>query len=307
MKTLEHSGKPARALEITAALAGRRFGLCGFDSGEAQRISRVLSSANSLAMPFDERLLDESARVCDAMVIKLASIGPEGLRAAATSSVPILVTGSSQALLEGAGSAYRWPRDFMNEPWSEAELLVRLFRLFESPLSSRTPAARESRTEPLVLLADDDPEMTALVEATLRNDGIVCRTAEDGLTALRLAREFVPDLIVLDVKMPKMDGFEVLGTVRRDPGLQTLPVILLTGCDDPADVMRGSELQADEYLGKPVSPNILLNRVKRLLSTHARSSRRWARSLPVSARSGERVAKRWILTGNSYAGVRDEK
>jgi len=306
MRTLEQSGKPARALEITASLAGRRFGLCGFDAGEARRISAVLCGAGALAMPFDERLLDESAPVCDAMLIKLASISPEGLRAAAASSVPILVAGASQALLEGVGAAYRWPRDFMNEPWSEAELLVRLFRLFECPRSSGAAAAREARIEPLVLLADDDPELIALVETTLRNDGIVCRTAENGLTALRLARELVPDLIVLDIKMPKMDGFEVLETVRRDPGLQMLPVILLTGCDDPDDVMRGSELKADEYLGKPVSPNILLNRVKRLLSTHGRGARRWARSLPVSARAGERVAKRWILTGNSYPVVVEE-
>jgi CheY-like chemotaxis protein len=303
MRTVEQSGKPARALEITAALAGRRFGLCGFDAGEAERISGVLYGARSLAMPFDERLLNESARVCDATLIKLVSMSPEGLRAAAASSGPILVTGPSQALLEGVGAAYRWPRDFLNEPWSEAELLVRLFRLLECPGSSGAAAARESRREPLVLLADDDPELIALVDATLRNDGIACRTAENGLTALRLARELVPDLMVLDVKMPKMDGFEVLETVRRDPGLQTLPVILLTGCDDPTDVMRGSALYADEYLGKPVSPNLLLNRVKRLLSTHARSTRRWTRSLSESAVSGGRIAKPWILTGISYAGA----
>jgi CheY-like chemotaxis protein len=245
--------------------------LCGFDVGEAQRISRVLGGVNSLAMPFHERLLGVSARLCDAMLIKLVSISPEGLRAAAASPAPVLVTGPSQALLAGAGAAYCWPRDFMNEPWSEAELLVRLFRLLESPGSSSAAAARESRMEPLVLLADDDPELIALVDTTLRSDGITCRTAEDGLTALRLARELGPDLILLDIRMPKMDGFEVLETIRRDPGLQTLPVVLLTGCDDPTDVVRGSELHADEYLCKPVSPNLLLNRVKRLLSTHARS------------------------------------
>lgn len=305
MKTLAQSGKPARALEISAALAGRRFGLCGFDAGEAQRISRALSSANSLAMPFDERLLDESARVSDAILIKLASISPAGLRVAARSAVPILVTGAGQDLLEGAGAAYRWPRDFMIEPWSEAELLVRLFRLFESPRGAAA-AARGSRIVPLVLLADDDPELIRLVDATLRNDGMACRIAEDGLTALRLARELVPDLIVLDIQMPRMDGFEVLETVRRDPGLQMLPVMLLTGSDDPSDVMRGSELRADEYLGKPVSPNILLNRAKRLLSTHGQNAQRWARSLAVSAHSGERAAQRWILTGNHYAGAVEE-
>ena len=100
-----------------------------------------------------------------------------------------------------------------------------------------------------------------------------------------------------------MGGFEVLETIRRDPCLQVLPVILLTGCVDPSDVMRGSALRADEYLGKPVSPNLLLNRVKRALSTTANCTQQWARSLPAKAGSGKKVAKRWILTGNSNPGI----
>jgi CheY-like chemotaxis protein len=273
MNTVEQSGKSARALEITAALSGRRFGLCGFDAGEAQRICKILCSANSLACIFDERLLSESAGICDAMLVKLASLSPEGLRAAATSSAPILVTGSSQALLEGVGAAYRWPGDFMNQPWQDAELLVRLFRLLGSTAGSRAASPGKARTEPLVLIADDDPELIALVEATLRNEGIGCRTADNGLTALRMAREIMPDLILLDVRMPGMNGFEVLETIRRDSGLQNLPVILLTGCDDPADIKRGSELQADQYIAKPVSPKDLLSRVKQLLSVHSSSPR----------------------------------
>jgi CheY-like chemotaxis protein len=303
MHTVDQSGKPARALEIAAALSGRRFGLCGFDALEVQRICRILCTANSLAFAFDESLLPGSARICDAMLIKLASLGPEGLRAAATSSAPILVTGSSQALLEGAGAAYCWPRDFMNEPWPDAELLVRLFRLLGPPIGSRSE--KKPRTDPLVLLADDDPELIALVDVTLRNDGIHCQTADNGLAALRIAREITPDLILLDVRMPGIDGFDVLQTIRLDPGLQTLPVILLTGCDDPADVRRGSALHADQYITKPVSPNILLNRVKRLLSTHTRNAPRWMRALSVSGSAGK-VIKLWTLDRNSYQGAGEE-
>jgi CheY-like chemotaxis protein len=305
MNTVEQSGNPARALEITAALSGRRFGLCGFDAGEAQRICKILCSVNSLAFSFDESLLSESARVCDAMLIKLSSLGPEGMRAAATSPAPILVTGSSQALLEGVGAAYCWPRDFMNEPWPEAELLVRMFRLLGSAASSRAAAVGKTRMDPLVLLADDDPELIALVEATLRNDGISCRTADNGLTALRLAREIMPDLILLDVRMPGINGFEVLETIRRDPSLQALPVIMLTGCDDPADIMRGSELHADQYIAKPVSPNVLLNRVKRLLATHSHNAPRWTRSLSGAA-AGGKVMKRWALDRNAYLGMQEQ-
>jgi CheY-like chemotaxis protein len=295
---VEQFEKPARALEITAALAGRRFGLCGFDAAEAQRISSALYESMSLAVPFHEHLLGESAKVCDAVLIKLVSLSPDGLRAAAASPTPVLATCPGRALLEGAGAAYCWPRDFMTEPWSDAELLVRLFRMLELPGNSPAASARESRTEPLVVLADDDPESVAIVEATLRNDGIACRAAENGLAALRLARETGPDLIVLDIRMPGMNGFEVLETVRLDPGLQTLPVILLTGCDAPDDIVRGSRLHADDYLSKPVSANILLNHVKRLL-TSGDGARRWVRAKPGGAGSGGKPARRWISTGGS--------
>jgi len=302
MDTWQLSGKPARAVEIAATLAGRRFGLCGFDPGEAQKICKILCSANALAFTFEESLLSESGRVCDAILIKLASLGPDGLRAAASSPAPILVTGSIQAMVEGVAGAYSWPRDFMNESWAEAELLVRLFRLLGSPAGSLTPLAGKPRMDPLVLLADDDPELITLVEATLRNDGISCRTADNGLRALRMAREIKPDLVLLDVRMPGMNGFEVLETIWRDPGLQTLPVILLTGCDDPADIMRGSDLHADQFIAKPVSPNILLNRVKRLLASHSHSSARWTRALSGVGSNGK-VIRKWALDSNPYEGA----
>ena len=95
--------------------------------------SRILDRAKAMPVPLHQQLLGDSLRVCDAVAVKLLSIGAEGLQAAARSPVPILVTGPSQALLDGTGAAYSWPRDFMNEPWSDAELLVRLFRMLETP------------------------------------------------------------------------------------------------------------------------------------------------------------------------------
>ena len=293
MSTAEAVGKPARALEITASLSARRFGLCGFDTAEAQRVSKILLETNSLAMFFDERLLSDYSRVCDAILVKLSSLGPEGLRAAASSPAPVLVIGSCRELLAGAGAAYGWPRDFMTEPWSEAELIVRLFRLVGAVDNSRWAASRQTRTDPVVLLADDDPEWVVLVDATLRGDGMQCQVANDGLAALRLARELIPDLMLLDVRMPGMNGFEVLDTIRHDPALEPVPVILLTACDDSADILRGSALHADEYVGKPVRPYVLLNRVKRLLSTHSRRGPRWARVLPPSPGAGG-SGQRWV-------------
>ena len=297
MRTPAQSDRSTTALEITATLAGRHFGLCGFDPVQAERISRVLDSTDSLAVPFEERLLGQFGSVCDAIVIRLAGISPGGLRAAAASPAPILVTGPSQALLEKAGALYSWPREFMDESWSEPELLIRLFRLLQSPASFQAAAAREVRIAPLVLLADDDQELIALADVTMQAQGIACRTAEDGLTALQLARELLPDLILLDIRMPRLDGFEVLETIRRDDRLHTLRVILLTGCDDPTDVMRGSDLGANDYIGKPVSPNLLLSRIKRLLTMHGPGVRQWARSLPGDRASRGRVAQ-WVVMGS---------
>jgi two-component system alkaline phosphatase synthesis response regulator PhoP len=298
MNTEEQSGKPALPSEISAALKGRRIGLCGFDATEARRISDILDAARAMPLPFHQQLLGDSLRVCDAVAVKLLNIGAEGLRAAAKSPVPILVTGPTQVLLDGTRAAYSWPRDFMNELWSDAELLIRLFRMLETPCRCHPAAAQESRMEPLVLMADDDPEMVKLVAAVLRSDGITCQVAENGLAALRSAREIVPDLMLLDVSMPMLDGFEVLSVARCDPALQTMPVILLTSCNDRTDVMRGSELHADDYLTKPVNPGLVLNRVKRLLSRRGRSARSWAHTSARDADAGGPPRRRWTLTGS---------
>lgn len=260
------TGRRVRAREITATLAGCRIGLCGFDAGEAHRISGIVSSAEALPVVFDERLLAGSGRVCDVLIIKLLRLGEEGVRASAFSPAPVLAIAPSQALLEGAAGAYRWPRDCMSEPWSPAELLVRLYRLLACSHAAPQRPARPSGSEPRVLVADDDPELVAFVDIVLRRKGIDCLAADNGLTALRMARDFDPDLLLLDVRMPVMNGFEVLRAIRCDPTLQKLPVVLLTACDDSADIAHGSELNADEYLGKPVSPTLLWNRVSRLLS-----------------------------------------
>jgi len=297
----EQTGKPAWALEISAALAGRHFGLCGFESAEAERVSRVLRGTNSQTLPLEERLLGQFGGACDAIVVRLAGMSPEGLRAAAASRAPILVAGPSQNLLEGSGSVYSWPRDFMNEYWSDSELLIRLFRLLQSPASFQGVDAGEVRLAPLVLLADDDQELIALADTTLQSHGISCRKAEEGLSALRLARELLPDLMVLDVRMPRLDGFQVLEIIRRDHRLQMLRVILLTGCDDPIDIVRGSEMGANDYVGKPVSPSVLLSRIKRLLTTYVPGVRQWARLSAGDRGSRGRVAQ-WVAMGSAADG-----
>lgn len=264
MSTAPQPGMGRVAPEITATLAGRRFGLFGFEPSQAARITAVLRQANCLSTRFEEIWLGDSAHLGDALVIQLGGISAQGLQAAAASCVPVLMVGPVESVLEGDAGAYGWVGDLLSEPWPDAELLVRLFRLLAPAREYGSQAGQ--RSQPLLLLADDDPAWISLAEVTLRGHGLVCRTATDGLSALRLARQLLPDLLVLDLRMPDIDGFEVLETIRREPLLSTLPVALLTGCDQDTEVARATALHADDYLIKPLSPTVLLNRVKRILA-----------------------------------------
>jgi DNA-binding response OmpR family regulator len=123
-----------------------------------------------------------------------------------------------------------------------------------------------SRTEePLVLVADDDEDILALVAFRLERAGYAVVTAQDGEQALALAREKRPDLAVLDVMMPRLTGYEVTERLRRDETTSGIPVILLTARAQEADVTRGFEAGADDYVKKPFSPQELRARVQAML------------------------------------------
>ena len=120
---------------------------------------------------------------------------------------------------------------------------------------------------PLVLVADDEPSMLELVARhlrTLSDPKLEVIQASDGEEAWRLAREHLPDLVVLDVMMPYMDGFEVLKSLRREPETESLPVIMLTAKAQDKDVFEGYHYGADMYLTKPFNPMELVTFVKRI-------------------------------------------
>ena len=116
-----------------------------------------------------------------------------------------------------------------------------------------------------ILVADDEADILNLVRFGLERDGHRVVTAADGAGALELARAEVPALCVLDVMMPKLSGLEVLQRLREDPGTAAVRVILLTARGREADVDRGFELGADDYVTKPFSPHELRRRVHAVL------------------------------------------
>jgi DNA-binding response OmpR family regulator len=127
------------------------------------------------------------------------------------------------------------------------------------------------RATPLVLVADDEEDIRALVAFRLKRAGYEVITAADGEEALLLATTRLPDLAVLDMMMPKATGLEVTRSLREQATTKDIPVILLTARAQEADVARGFEAGADDYVKKPFSPHDLQVRVQALLDRSAAS------------------------------------
>jgi two-component system phosphate regulon response regulator PhoB len=116
-----------------------------------------------------------------------------------------------------------------------------------------------------ILIVDDEPAILDLVRFTLEDAEVRVVEASDGVEALALARRLRPDLILLDVHMPRLDGLEACRQIRRDPALARTPIVMLTAAGQEADRARGREAGADEYLTKPFSPLALLALVEALV------------------------------------------
>jgi DNA-binding response OmpR family regulator len=124
------------------------------------------------------------------------------------------------------------------------------------------------RAQPVVLAADDDEDILELIVFRLERSGYTVLQARDGAEALELARRSRPDLAVLDVMMPKIDGFELTRRLREDDATTRMPIILLTARTQEADVQRGFDVGADDYIRKPFSPQELGARVQAVLGRH---------------------------------------
>lgn len=118
-----------------------------------------------------------------------------------------------------------------------------------------------------ILACDDEKHIVRLVQVNLERAGFDVITANDGKEALEKIRHNNPDLVILDVMMPYMDGFEVLQNLRRNPATRNIPVIMLTAKAQDADVFRGWQSGVDCYLTKPFNPLELISFVKRIFST----------------------------------------
>jgi DNA-binding response OmpR family regulator len=137
-----------------------------------------------------------------------------------------------------------------------------------------------TRVMPKILVVDDEPDAIELIKFNLKGAGYDVLTAVDGDEALKKARALLPDLIVLDLMLPEVDGLEVCKILRRDQRISATPILMLTAKAAEIDRVLGLELGADDYVTKPFSPRELVLRIKKLL-------RNW--QTPVAAAKQEEI------------------
>ena len=123
-----------------------------------------------------------------------------------------------------------------------------------------------------ILIADDNLQNADLLNEYLGDDEFTTAIAHDGDEAMRLIREFRPDVLLLDIMMPKLSGFEVCKRLKADAGTRNLPVLMITALDQPSDIDRAVEAGTDDFLTKPINQTELIRRVRALIASRKQSN-----------------------------------
>ena len=116
-----------------------------------------------------------------------------------------------------------------------------------------------------ILLVDDEVQLVEMVKLRLESNGYNVITAYDGIEALEKAKKEKPDLIILDLMLPKMDGYKVCGLLKKDARYVNIPIIMFTARAQDEDVKLGLELGAEAYIIKPFDPKILMSKIQEFL------------------------------------------
>ena len=134
-----------------------------------------------------------------------------------------------------------------------------------TPSESGIRRAKEPMRRRKILVVDDDADLIELLSFNLKKAGFSIGTALDGVDALKKARSILPDLILLDLMLPGLDGFAVCETLRRDAATASIPIIMLTAFSSELGRLAGLDCGANDYVTKPFSPKMLVSRVQRLV------------------------------------------
>lgn len=116
-----------------------------------------------------------------------------------------------------------------------------------------------------ILIVDDEPDIVEFISYSLKNKGYLTSTAKDGVEAIRKAKDFRPDLILLDIMMPNKDGYQTLRELRNMPEFEDTKIIFLTALSDERSEIEGLKTGADDYIAKPIKPELLATRISAAL------------------------------------------
>jgi two-component system alkaline phosphatase synthesis response regulator PhoP len=136
-----------------------------------------------------------------------------------------------------------------------------------TPAGPKPSAAPGKPAVPRILIADDNPQAVELLEAYLAEGNWEIRTAIDGEQTLKLVADWQPDLILLDVMMPRISGFEVCKRLRANAATRDVAVLMITALDQPSDMERAVEAGTNDFISKPINKSALLLRVRSMLET----------------------------------------
>ena len=257
-------------------LERRRLAITGFEPAEANSIATTLAQAGALARVVapDQNL---SGRVnpyahfdvCVLHCVKSyagSSTADQILR----SHSPVLLIGEAEAVAQELPEIAGVENEFILHPLRPEELLLRADRLIASVEAKLRATGAELRARGAdqyrVLIADDEEAAGVMIAAILKHAGFECKIARDGLQAIEMAQKNRPDVVLLDVAMPKLDGFGTLAALRKMPETQGVPVIIVTGtAQGENDIVRGLQLGAQDYIHKPFNSREMVARVDRVL------------------------------------------
>ncbi len=258
---------------IQQSLVGKRFALMGFDQSEADSIIAALGTVRGIghmigAEPNIPGL--NSLSHFDACFINASAGGigdqPPPIEMIARSRKPAIIIGSFDDLMTRFAAVADLNREFILRPCSPEDFVFRAYRILRFADSAEVALQLSARSSARrVVLADDDATTIVMISTILKHFHFECEIAHDGAEALEIARLKRPDLVLLDVAMPHMNGFEALTALRGDVATRSTPIILVSAHRDEAEVIKAFSLGADDYVTKPFNSGELMARINRVL------------------------------------------
>ncbi len=274
--------EPAVPADLVHGLASKQVGFIGFSKNEAARVRAAFEQVQAVARDlggFSGGPSTEALQAHDLIVLNACT--EEGIHswksvlAQPLLKKPILLVSSRTVLLDSKLAPLDRAVDFVLEPWDSEELLCRALRVIGQKPGRQRPQT-EKNPKSLVIIADDDPTVHALLTSMLGELGVICHSAHDGHETLDAVRSLSPDVLVLDIGMPKVDGMAILWEIRRAQKNHAVQILMLTARQHRSDISMALAIGANDYAAKPFDPKDVVLRIMRLLPRPGGEHDEWA-------------------------------